>query len=1471
MADEAQTPEQDPGFNELREAYESDELIVFVGAGVSAGAGLPSWGRLVTMLMDRARARRVDPEILREVEALVAKDHYIDALSELSDALGPAEFGTAIERAVDDRNAQVPEAAHAIAALAPKLRAVLTTNLDHLLERAFAGRWPMFARAPGDLATRRGYILKLHGTLLERDTWVMTREQYDHAMYADPRMATTFTALFHVCPILFVGYGLVDDDFDQLLARVRVLSGPQPPRHFALVPAERVTRSWRRRIEGAGVRLIPYPNPDGKHREVARLLRLVGEERVQAGAAAPPPVRTLDDVRQMLQDLGVQDPAATRTGAAPPSPWPPPWDPLVQFLHRLLKLEGWSCTHALVNQLLAGDRGRVPFDAALAVHEDRGFVLALGYDEQLFGPTSRLPQLAEQIAARGGAVRLYALTAMASPLPGVEVVGLRDEVARYVNEPLRAHAERCLAAWTEEDERRFVVGRARLDDGSILPVTEALTGALGLLLRVILLGDFGTGKSTQLRRQAARMARTYLEDPAGHRAPLWLPLTGLEPDVPTIFAHHLPEVPVAALQLAVDLGMAVPLFDGFDELDFRGGAASSTVEAALSRLLTMSMDSQPLQVVVSTRGTAFASHRQLETIVQGLPGTTLLTLEDLDRSEVEEFVRKATTSASEAEAALRKIAEVHDLGELAQRPALLDLIVRNHERLTTGQGEPVTSVRLYEMAAEDWLGSREHEEKQLEHRQRLAFARALARALWISGEASVLYARIVGLVAEVLGEAAAVFDPSAATFEVQKAVFLTWGAEHGAFRFAHRSFLEYFLAVDVAERLDARRADALDLPLLRSDIVWFLVGIAGWDQRKEQLRAILRAPYRPRVSENALFVLYQAARLRVGADDGEALGAELARDLPRRAQLGGARLGGWNLDRVSLVDADLSRADLVDAELRGADLTGARLLGARAHHAVFDGVLFDGADVSGADLFAASLVEASVVGTRAQGTQLGQVVWLGAAPGPLVPVENGPLLPVRQTWGDHTPRDLAWSPDGRWLALAADNAVHLVDAWSGALARSLGGHSRAVLSVCFSPDGSLLASGSFDERVRVWEVASGRMLCELEGHTGPVWSVCYSPDGARVVSGSDDHSLRLWDIAGARSLRTFQGHIAEVLSVRFSPDGTRLASASEDRSVLLWDVASGKVLRVLQGHFNGVWAVRFSPDGSLVASASADRTVHLCEAASGTLLRVLEGHADVVRSLAFSPDGLLLASASYDGSVRVWDVTSGGLLPVLEGDAGPLQAVSFSPDGTLLAATSHQGSLHLWDVASGRRLRTRRWDSPGVLAVRFSRDGTQLVSASADGRLRRWNASSGQLLEARSNFSVQVQTECASPDGTLRASASGDGTIRLYRSADGRCLAILQAAADSWVCHLPDAPFFVGEDPQSRLLRLAGGGALMPASLWALLFQRPDLVAAAIAGQPPDLAALGLDSYEACAAALLRARARLGLTVRRRASTTTPP
>jgi len=212
--------------------------------------------------------------------------------------------------------------------------------------------------------------------------------------------------------------------------------------------------------------------------------------------------------------------------------------------------------------------------------------------------------------------------------------------------------------------------------------------------------------------------------------------------------------------------------------------------------------------------------------------------------------------------------------------------------------------------------------------------------------------------------------------------------------------------------------------------------------------------------------------------------------------------------------------------------------------------------------------------------------------------------------------------------------------------RALEGHSGGIHSVAFNLDGTLLASGSSDNTIKLWNVGSGELLHTLDEHVLPVTSVAFSPDGTLLASGSWDNTIKLWDVNSWKLLCTLEKrrYISEVyfptifpgvLSIAFSPDGMILSSGGRDLVIRLWDVASRQLLRSM-GLRMAVVSVAFSSDGTLLASAAWNE-IRLWDVASGKLIRILDKHSAHVNSVAFSPDGTLLASGSDGSTVKLWD------------------------------------------------------------------------------------------------------------------------------------------------------------------------------------------------------------------------------------------
>jgi WD40 repeat protein len=155
-------------------------------------------------------------------------------------------------------------------------------------------------------------------------------------------------------------------------------------------------------------------------------------------------------------------------------------------------------------------------------------------------------------------------------------------------------------------------------------------------------------------------------------------------------------------------------------------------------------------------------------------------------------------------------------------------------------------------------------------------------------------------------------------------------------------------------------------------------------------------------------------------------------------------------------------------------------------------------------------------------------------------------------------RALAYSPDGRWLAIAAEDAatVLLLDARTHVTGPRFPGHEKPIASAVFSPDSRRLAScsHSHDSTVRLWEVESGACK-KLRGHTDEVFAVAFHPDGTRLATAGRDRDVWIWDLARGEEVARLQGHTSYVWSLAFSPDGATLASGSGDFTVRLWDTA----------------------------------------------------------------------------------------------------------------------------------------------------------------------------------------------------------------------------------------------------------------------------------------------------------------------------
>jgi WD40 repeat protein/serine/threonine protein kinase len=403
----------------------------------------------------------------------------------------------------------------------------------------------------------------------------------------------------------------------------------------------------------------------------------------------------------------------------------------------------------------------------------------------------------------------------------------------------------------------------------------------------------------------------------------------------------------------------------------------------------------------------------------------------------------------------------------------------------------------------------------------------------------------------------------------------------------------------------------------------------------------------------------------------------------------------------------------------------------------------------------------------------------------------------------------------------------------------LAGHASPVRSVMFSPNGQLVASGSEDNAIRLWDVATGESTKILRGHGSAVRSSVFSPDGRFVASGGQEGGVRLWDIEGYQEVRVlhstvFSGHADAILSARFSRDGKQIITASRDRTAMLWDAALGQRLRPFEeGHEYLATAAAFFPDGKRLATGAGDNSVRIWNITEGTQERVFTptGRIGVI---ALSPQGDWLATGSPGSELQVWNADSGELLATLSGHGAEVSAIAVSPQGDLIASGDERGRVRLWQrgetPAAWEFVRELRGHSRSISAIHFQPDGRRLVTASGDRTCGQWDVASGQeLRQLVLRHPDWVSSLDLSADGTLALTTCDDGKVRLWRLADATPIDVLTSPGGAFnaVAFSPDNRRAVLASSIDRTVRI-----------WNLGSSRPDVGGQSLGNRAQTMAQL---------------------------------
>ncbi|SPO03471.1 uncharacterized protein DNG_06154 [Cephalotrichum gorgonifer] len=322
-------------------------------------------------------------------------------------------------------------------------------------------------------------------------------------------------------------------------------------------------------------------------------------------------------------------------------------------------------------------------------------------------------------------------------------------------------------------------------------------------------------------------------------------------------------------------------------------------------------------------------------------------------------------------------------------------------------------------------------------------------------------------------------------------------------------------------------------------------------------------------------------------------------------------------------------------------------------------------------------------------------------------------------------RAIAYSPDGTYLAAASARTLRIWDlSAKPAQSIEIEEHDDFINSVSFSCDGKLLATGSDDGRIRIWdswqEGESRKAARILKGHTEEVSSIAFSPQTRPgfLASGSVDGTSKIWNLEREEDecIHTLKSEDT-VNSISFSPDGLRLASGANNDTIDIWDTVSGDQLERMRANGFNVRSVTFSPTGTYLASASHQHRVHFWYTANKNAAftnppRVLKS----VVELAVAPDRQTVATGHPDGKVMLWNINSKDLLPTETGlgHGKYVHCLAFSPDGTSLASGSSDYTVRVCDVATGEEREVLEEHEDWIRSVAWSPDGAYLASGSDD-------------------------------------------------------------------------------------------------------------------------------------------------------------
>ncbi len=358
----------------------------------------------------------------------------------------------------------------------------------------------------------------------------------------------------------------------------------------------------------------------------------------------------------------------------------------------------------------------------------------------------------------------------------------------------------------------------------------------------------------------------------------------------------------------------------------------------------------------------------------------------------------------------------------------------------------------------------------------------------------------------------------------------------------------------------------------------------------------------------------------------------------------------------------------------------------------------------------------------------------------------------------------------------------LVNARSDRSMHTINGHSKPVVGIAASKDGKLLATGSADNAIIIWDAGTYQPIRKIEVHNGQVTTLDFSPDSKTLISGSSDKTLRLWDVATGNEIRNFNNEFRQgIYQCKFSNDGKMLGVVSWERGpkgvqgfAKILDVQTGALIKRFDTDDHPASAVTFSADNKKLYSGTWGFQIKQHDILSGNTdwnydMREFDYYT-AVQSMDISPDNKYVVQGGKDNKIRMLNAADGKLLYEIESWQGHkewVNGIRFSPDGLRFASVSDDGLLKVWETASGKNLLTFRGHVAGINQVAWHADGTKLFTTSSDNTIKVWDINNPGELAFRAS-AIGPWNAPISPDGKWMAPVNSDKHLSLYNLNTGK-------------------------------------------------------------------------------------------------------